>query len=693
MSKIEFKNLVFEIVDGRIFLTKCGNFARQDGQGLGFFTFCEVSISGENKNTHLGAKMALSSEWEKLKYVSHNQTSDLLEIVMRSEKVEAKVVFNGYCDTNAVRVHTEYTNICNEEIWLEEASAFTVLGVGNINEDANKLKFTRFTQSHHNECQPREFTFKELGLYRGTGESQRKISFANVGSWSSKEELPQGVIQTADGKLTMFQIESSNSWYYEISDKFSIYYLYLSGANSTYGSWCKKLATGETYKTINVALSFGEDLSEVVGNMTAYRRHIRGRCVSDEHLPTIFNEYMHLSWDNPSEDNTKTYAPVAKLAGVEYYVIDCGWHDEVPTHLIYHYVGNWKESNLRFPSGVKKTTDYIRSLGLKPGLWIEPEVVGFKNQEMIDYYGEDAFIKRNGKIVTVMNRLLLDYRHPKVVEYMSETIRRMVEDYGAEYIKMDYNQDLGVGTETDSDSLGEGLESSANAFANWVKAMTERFPYVVFEGCSSGGMRMDYKTLSLYPLVSTSDQVDCYKYPYIACNILSAVAPEQSAVWSYPVGGINGECLRDVTKEWTDQNVDEDRVAVNMINSFLGRMHLASNISRLDGERLKLVQEGVEYYNKLTPFKKKALPYFPIGFTHMDEKTVCSGLICDKSIRLAVYNLDGEMQKRIPLKGLIAKAKAGYPSLSPVKVSAQEDILIVDFTKERQAVFVEVELK
>ena len=692
MSKIAFKNLEFQIVDGKIFLTKCGNIVKKDGQDLGLFNFCEVSISGENKISHLGAKMVKSTEWDRLNYVSHTQTEDGLEIVLRSLKVEARVVFTGYADSNAIRVHTKYTNVCEEEIWLEEASAFSVLGIGDNKEEEN-IKFTRFTQSHHNECQPRTNTFKELGLYRGTGESQRKISHANIGSWSTKEELPQAIIQKADGKFVMFQIESSNSWYYEIADKYGIYYLYLGGANSTYGSWSKKLKQGETYTTVNVALSFGDDLNEVVGNMTAYRRHIMGRCVSDEHLPTIFNEYMHLSWDSPSEENTAKYAPVAKLAGVEYYVIDCGWHDEVPTPVIYHYVGNWKESKVRFPSGVKKITDYIRSLGLKAGLWIEPEVVGFKNQEMIDYYGEDAFIKRNGKIVTVKNRHILDYRNEKVREYMSETIRRMVEDYGAEYIKMDYNQDLGVGTDLNSDSLGEGLESSARAFTDWVKSMTERFPHVIFEGCSSGGMRMDYKTLSLYSLVSTSDQVDCYKYPYIACNILSACTPEQSAVWSYPVGGINGDCLRDVSKEWADENIDCDRVSFNMINSFLGRMHLASNIGLLDGERLNLVKEGVAYYNSLTPFKKQALPYFPIGFTAMDENTVCSGLKHDNKICLAVYNIDGDMYKEIPVKGEIKTAKIGYPSATTAKISFEGNILKVDFAKARQAIFVELELK
>lgn len=689
MESFSFKNLEFVIDCERIFLTKFGNFCMRDGDSLCNFNFLEVSVSGENKNTHLGAKMAFSTEWDKLLYVEHKIAKNELTIVCRSQKVEATAHFTAYEDTNAIRVQTEYKNVSNEEIYLEEASALVVNGVGNIYQDEN-LKITKFIQSHHNECQPRTFSFKELGLFRGTGESQRKISVQNVGSWSTKEELPQAIIQTADGKFAFFQIESNNSWYWEISDKIKTHYLYLGGANSTYGSWTKKLSVGESYKTVNVALCFGDCLNDAVANMTAYRRHIKGKCNADESLPTIFNEYMHLSWDNPSEFATKKYAPIAKMAGVEYYVIDCGWHDEVPTDLIYHYVGEWKESSLRFPSGVKKTTDYLRSLGLKPGLWIEPEVVGFKNQKMIDYYGDDCFIKRNGKKVTVMNRHVLDYRSPKVVEYMSETIRRMIEDYGAEYIKMDYNQDLGVGTEINSDSLGEGLESSANAFFKWVKAMTEKYPNVIFEGCSSGGMRMDYKTLSAYSLVSTSDQTDCYKYPYIVGNILSAVLPEQAAVWSYPVGGINGEFLRDVSKEWADENIDADRVAINMINSFLGRMHLASNVSLLDGERLQLVKDGIEYYNGLSEQKKIAVPYFPLGFCQMEDKTVCAGIKCNNAVYLAVYNLDGDNKKVIPLFKDIKSVCKGYPKSSEVAISYKGNKLIVEFTKKRQAIFIEV---
>jgi alpha-galactosidase len=84
-----------------------------------------------------------------------------------------------------------------------------------------------------------------------------------------------------------------------------------------------------------------------------------------------------------------------------------------------------------------------------------------------------------------------------------------------------------VGTDYLALCAGEGLELAAEAYLDWVQEMTERFPNVIFEGCASGGMRMDYKTLSAFSLVSTSDQTNYLKYPYIAGNILSAVSPNK----------------------------------------------------------------------------------------------------------------------------------------------------------------------
>ena len=688
---ISFRALEFKVENGQIRLHRIGNLYNPEGSH-----FAEVQIAGEVKGTHMGAKMARSSEWYRLIYRSHTISADKLCIVQESSMVSVTTVFEAYGNDDSVRVHTEVKNISDADIVLEEVAAFFFLGIGENGIDGVEcVSFTKFIQSHHAECQTREHTLKEWGLFRGNIEGQKRLSSANVGSWSTKEELPQGIITDNSRGSVMFQIESNASWYYEIADMAEKVYLYLGGANLPFGSWYKTLAPGETYCTVNAALAFGNTVEEAISAMTAYRRHISGKCLRDAHLPVIFNEYMHLSWDSPTAENTRRIAPVAKSVGAEYYVIDCGWHNEEPGCEIYPYVGQWRESKARFPEGVRATTDFIRSLGMKAGLWIEPEIIGIHCREMLDYYDDGCFIQRHGRRIAVMGRYFLDYRNERVRSYMTETIRRMVEDYGADYIKFDYNQDLGVGTDKDAYSFGEGLELSSIAFAEWVEEMTRRFPEVIFEGCASGGMRMDYKTLSLFPLLSTSDQTDYLKYPYIASNILSAVIPEQAAVWSYPVGvGTVGLPLpSEYNAEWVAVNISDDRIAMNMINSFLGRMHLASHLELLNEHQLELVKEGVEYYKSLSEAKKGAIPYMPLGFTDFGAPIAVSGFEASRRIYLAVWNLsDGSRDITFPIKREVETVSVAYPKSSTAKVNVCGDNISVNI-REKSAVFLEINKK
>jgi alpha-galactosidase len=305
-------------------------------------------------------------------------------------------------------------------------------------------------------------------------------------------------------------------------------------------------------------------------------------------------------------------------------------------------------------------------------------------------------MQRNGRRIAVMGRYILDYRNNKVREYMSETIRRMVEDYGADYIKFDYNEDCGVGTDYASFCAGEGLEQCASAFYLWVKEMTEKYPSVIFEGCSSGGMRMDYKTLSLFPLVSTSDQVDYLKYPYIAGNILSAVIPEQAAVWSYPVviGEIGAFIKPEHDTEWAKGAVSLECIAMNMINSFLGRMHLASHLEILSSEQLGLIKDGIAVYNRISEIKKTAFPYLPCGFTKFGDKHVAAGLKTDNKIYLAVWSLgDAELEPmEIKMEMPIKSVRVIYPTTLDSKFDVNEKILKIYFTSENQARFFEIDV-
>lgn len=681
-NTFEFSSLRFEIENDRIHLKSLADYPVNG-------SFAAVTVSGENKDSHLGAKMIPSSEGGRLVYISHRVDGDVLEIIQRSPVVEVTTVFRGYHDTNAVSVFTEVTNISENEITLEEVSSLVLMEVCGDVVKPEDAYLTVFNQSHHGECQTLRRSLYDLGMLSGVPTAQRRISVQNVGSWSTKEALPQGILENG-GRFLMFQIESNNSWYFEVADQFNRLYLWLGSACLPFGGWCKTLGVGDSYRTVPVALCVSESLNGVLGEMTRYRRHIAGHCVADEGLPTIFNEYMHLSWDSPTAEQTARIAPVVASLGVEYYVIDCGWHNEEPGDRVYPYVGQWKESRARFPEGVRKITDLIRALGMKAGLWIEPEVIGMKCQEMLDYYDDDCFTTRFGKKVCVMGRYFLDYRNPKVIDYMSETIRRMVEDYGADYIKLDYNEDLGIGTDKNSDSCGEGLEQCAKAYLAWIDEMRARFPHVLFETCSSGGMRMDYETLKHFSIISTSDQVHYRNYPYIAANILSAVLPEQAAVWSYPVDsfGQPGKPF-EATYEWVNDHISAEQVVMNMINSFLGRMHLASHVELLSEDKQDLIREGIEYFNKLSTIKAEALPYLPFGFTDFTKQQVACGLLHADTLYLAVWNLGGG-DVTIPLGRPIRKAVVAYPSGIDTKLTVDESCLTVEFTEGYQARFLEI---
>lgn len=669
---MQFGNLRFSIEDGKVTLTEFGTMTELGGP------FAEVQVAGENRVGR--GKMVYTSEAERLNYVGTRQEGDTLTVTQQSPYVRVDTRFTTYADTDAVRVTTTVTNITDEPIALEEVGIFCLSGFGK-KATVDALTLTKFMQSHHVECRAVRHTLREWGMCPYGPIGQQRVSESNVGSWSTKEALPMGILEGEFGAL-MWQIENNHSWHWEVADsRGGRCYLYLGGPSLPYGGWSKRLAVGESYTTPAAAIALGSDVNAVIAEMTRYRRHIAGHGAADSALPTIFNEYMHLSWDSPTAENTAVIAPVAAKTGVEYYVIDCGWHNEEPGNVIYPYVGQWRESHARFPDGLRRTTDLIRSLGMKPGLWIEPEIIGMQCEDMLAYYDDDCFYQRYGKRVTTARRHFLDYRNERVRDYMTETIRRMVEDYGAAYIKCDYNQDCGVGTDRDADTAGEGLERATAAYFDWLREMMRRYPDVIFEGCASGGMRMDYQTLSAFHLLSTSDQTDYRLYPYIAGNVLAAVLPEQAAVWSYPV-----------TANCDGAEVTDDRIVMNMVNSLLGRMHLASHLERLDERQMALVREGVAYYNTLTPIKKRAVPYFPLGFTAFDDQAVCAGLRDGNRLYLAAWDLHGAGCIHLPTPKRVTAARVAYPSASEVTVEITDGGVDITFPRVQMAAFIEIEL-
>ncbi|MDO5478727.1 MAG: alpha-galactosidase [Clostridia bacterium] len=687
MNTFTFGALTFTVTDsGIVALTKYYGFDNTERlNNPRALAFMEFDVAG---GTSSGSyRMGSSLETAKLRYVRHDIKENVLTIVQKSDSFEVTSCFTMYDDTNAIRVKHLIKNISDEEVCLEAATSLRLRFGKKLEEDKNAYFFHKFNNSRYTEAHPDVRSLNDLGFQWENG----TFFVSNTGNASAYPSLPQGIVENRrDGEFLMFQIESYTSWVYQIDPAFN---LHLSGFNARHHNWNKYLAPGESYETATVAIASGKTLNSVLAEMTSYRRHIKPKSKADENLPAIYNEYMHYSWDDPNAERVKLTAPFVAKAGCKYYVVDCGWHDskEITGPMgMYPKFGTWFEDLTRFPDGIRAVTEYVRSLGMKFGLWIGPEVVGVDNEKMLSYYGDDCFFIRNGKKIRHGTGYLLDFRNKKVYDYMSKTLDRMIDEYGCDYIKYDGCPNPGCGTELDSTSLGDGLEKAYEAFLNWTIDAMHRHPDVIFEDCYGGGNRMDYKALSIFHLISTSDQTDYLTYPYISANVAASVLPEQAAVWSYPVAI---DVYNKAPGPGVNELVPKERVVMNMINSLLGRIHLASRIHLLDEEKQALIKEGIEVYDRITPDKLKSTPYLPKGYAAYGDTFVASGLKTDEKVYLALWNLKGERHIHLPLPEITVKnVKVIYPESLDTKFSFDSSSLTIDFTEDIQARFFEIEI-
>ncbi|MBE6947400.1 MAG: alpha-galactosidase [Ruminococcaceae bacterium] len=688
--EIQFGDLIFNISsNGEVCLVKFWTVDNRDAEQE--YPYLKAPVldfaGGESSGRY---RHVTTNETKALKYVSHTLEENRLVIVQKNDKVQVVSTYESYGDTNAIRITQELTNISDEEQCLELANTFGLNFGRDVVKEHKDWYLHRFTNARYTEAMPDVRSLYDLGLYWDNG----IYKMINAGNVSSLDYIPQGILEnrkTSD--FFMFQIESYSSWYVEVATVSNMFALQLGGPNAYHHAWNRILQPGQSYRTVPVALCYGKSVNSVAAEITRYRRHLKPQCEAEKNLPTVFNEYMHYSWDNPFEDRTLKTAPYVAKAGVNYYVIDCGWQSTAKADnelSMYKLFGTWKEDRGRFPNGLKSVSDAVHDLGMKFGLWVSPEVVGCENQEMLDYYGDECFLARNGKKIFNGTGYLLDYRQKKVRDYMTATIDRMVQEYGCDYIKFDGSPNPGLGTDARSTSLGAGLEDHILAYTAWSEEMTRRHPNVIFEGCAMGGQRMDYKSLSIFHLLSTSDQINYMHYPYIMGNVLMAVLPEQAAVWSYPVDTRTYNLGLD---DGVDALTPPEKVVLNMVNALLGRVHLASRIHLLDEQKQALIREGIDFYNRTNADKLTATPYLPKGYNCFGDTLVAAGLKTESKVYLAVWNLHGDKDVTLPLPEITAKnITVAYPNSLPTKYTFTSDSLTIHFTEEEQARIFEITL-
>lgn len=566
-------------------------------------------------------------------------------------RVETEMQF--YDGISIVRFRNKVTNIGSQTQTLEEVSSFTLWGIekeGDSSPD-DKLRLYIPFNGWQKEASWHKFTMDDLGMARTqptvANRTSQVIEVTNTGNWSAKKYLPMGLLENTEADTGLFwQIENNGSWHYEIGDQNNHFYLTAEGPNEVQSHWSKELAPGESFESVPVAAGVcgGNIIDNAMDELTKYRRIIRRPNKDDEQLPVIFNDYMNCLFGDPTTEKEFQMIDAAADAGCEYYVIDAGWY---APGMWWDSVGEWKESRERFPNGIREVTDRIREKGMIPGLWLELEVMGI-NCELAKKAPDDWFFVRHGKRVYDRSRYQLDFRNPEVISYVNSVIDRVVNEYGAGYIKMDYNIEPGIGTELHADSVGDGMLGHERAYLEWLDSVFERYPDLVIENCSSGGLRMDYAMLSRYSIQSTSDQEDYREYALISANVPTGCTPEQAAVWSYPMTGggqdsenhVNGTSMQNGGNSRAEGG-DREEVIFNMVNALLRRIHQSGHLARLSSENFALVKEGISVYKRIRADIRIGLPFWPCGLADNLDDWMCSGLLVpDGDAYLAVWKRD-----------------------------------------------------
>ena len=318
----------------------------------------------------------------------------------------------------------------------------------------------------------------------------------------------------------VWQIEHNGGWHWQVGEHTrrdgplrggelrtageETAYVALLGPTDAAHHWRLILEPGEVFETVPVAIALSsEGLEGALARLTDYRRASRRAHDDHQRLPVVFNDFMNTLMGDPTTERLLPLVAAAARVGAEYFCIDSGWYAELGESW-WHTLGAWRPSTSRFPNGITEVLDSIRSHGMVPGIWLEPEVVAVQSP-VASELPDAAFFCRRGERVVEQGRFQLDLRHPAAREHLDSVVDFLVGDLRVGYLKLDYNINVGPGTDVGGVSEGVGMLGHNRALLDWLDGVLDRHRTLTIENCGSGGMRADYALLSRLQLQSTSD--------------------------------------------------------------------------------------------------------------------------------------------------------------------------------------------
>jgi len=218
-----------------------------------------------------------------------------------------------------------------------------------------------------------------------------------------------------------------------------------------------------------------------------------------ENWPWVQYNHWYAYYGDIDQERLYKEAEHADAAGCEVFVIDDGWFTGRRKESYHAGWGDWTEDRAKFPDGLKAFGDRVRSLGMKFGLWVEPERAAIDSPVLQAH--PDFVATRDGVPLSRpeadKGSVHLCLGNPAVQEWMTAEITRVVQEYGIDWLKWDYNIGYGLGCNVPDHGhqAGDGHHAHTLGLYRVLASLRKHCPDLVIENCASGGHRVDLGTL------------------------------------------------------------------------------------------------------------------------------------------------------------------------------------------------------
>ncbi|MGG1399152.1 alpha-galactosidase [Bacillus salipaludis] len=314
-----------------------------------------------------------------------------------------------------------------------------------------------------------------------------------------------------------------------------------------------------------------------------YREHLIPAQWKKQDRPILINNWEATYFDF-NEEKLVNIAKSAKQLGIELFVLDDGWfgkrNDDTTS------LGDWDVDLNKLPNGLESLAEKIKGLGMKFGLWFEPEMISPDS----DLYREhpDWVVGMPHLPQTLgRNQLVLDFSRPEIVDYLYEKMSDIIRRTNLSYIKWDMNRNI---TEAFSQRLaanqqGEFFHRYILGVYRLYERLTAEFPEVLFESCAGGGGRFDPGMMYYAPQAWTSDDTDAVERLKI----------QYGTSFAYPIYSMGSH----VSAVPNHQTLRLTPLSTRANTAYFGTFGYELNPLLLTDEEREEIKEQVAFYKQL----------------------------------------------------------------------------------------------